>query len=242
MASVTINAKNTYIDFNALLIKRDISPPEIKDVPIDIPYRNGDICMTYINGNKPSYNPRTLTYDFEFVEYPKTKLRDKITLFENWIMSCGECELYDDTDMRYHFINARPISCKESESGFKCTVTVTFKAYPFRLSENYANATWDSFCFDTDYLNPTEYICKKSGSNTFRFYNYGLHDICPEAEYIKSGSGTLTLYKTDMGKPITIAGNVKKLDGFILKPGLNEFYLSGNINAGIRLIACEEVI
>lgn len=243
MASITINNKNSYTDFDALLIQRDISPPDIKDVYVDIPYLNGDICFTHINNNKPTYNTRPLTYTFEFVDYPKTALRKKVTLFENWIMSSGECEIYDDTDVKYHFVKARPVNCKEAESGFKCTVTVTFKTYPFRVSENYSNAEWDNFCFDTDYLNPAEYVKVENKTTSCHFYNYGINDICPEVEFVpdENSSFDYVVLSNPYSAPITINRNTTKLNGFVLKPGANEFALISGAGT-IRLKACEEVI
>lgn len=252
MASITIQDKNSYKDFDALLVGRDISPPEIKDICVDIPYKNGDICFTYVNSEKPVYNTRTLTYTFEFVDYPKSMLRKKITMFENWIMNSGECEIYDDSDMTYHF-RSRPISCKEAESGFKCTVTVTFKAYPFRISENYANATWDNFCFETDYLNPLEYKPSASGVSKKWFYNYGTNDICPGVEYIPdenvadAGQRQMIVCPDNgSGQPdylftTAVRESVDKLDGFVFHPGYNVFFVLHGTGT-IRFKACEEVI
>lgn len=238
MASITINQKNSYKDFDALLTGRDVSPPEIQDVSVDIPYKNGDLCFTYLNG-KPVYNMRTLTYTFDFVDYPKTALRKKITLFENWIMSSGECEIYDEADLIYHF-KARPISCKESESGFKCTVTVTFKAYPFKISSDYANAKWDDFCFETDYLNPRDY--ELTQGETIAFYNYGINDIVPKVTLV-----TEDWYCVIMDLGTTNNHYIPKdtensiIDGLVFKPGLNEFVVSSG-SGTLSFIAQEEVI
>lgn len=62
MSSITINGKNSYTDFGALLTSRSTPPPNIRDISATIPYRNGDICFTYQNGGKPTYDTRTLTY------------------------------------------------------------------------------------------------------------------------------------------------------------------------------------
>lgn len=239
MTSITWNGKNSYDDFGAAIKTYNHGYPAKNNYIVQVPFSSAVIDFTPMQ--KESYSTREIKYTFNIIDPDILRLHNKVVAFTNWILEGNSFEPLFDISNRYHFM-AKSLTCVPTFNHFVCELEVTFISLPYRISENYANAKWDNFCFDTDYLNPAEYICKKSGSNTFHFYNYGLHDICPEAEYIKSGSGTLTLYKTDMGKPITIDDNVKKLDGFILKPGINEFYLSGNINAGIRLIACEEVI
>ena len=146
MSSITINGKNSYADFGALLTSRSTPPPSIRDISATIPYRNGDICFTYQNGGKPTYDTRTLTYKFVFMDCPKTALRKAVADFENWILSAGECDLYDDAEI-YHY-KARAISCTESEKGYHVEVTATFKAQPYKLSDDFSDKGFDDFSFE----------------------------------------------------------------------------------------------
>ena len=248
MASITINGKNSYDDFNALLTKRSISPPSIINISETLPYSDGDVCFTYQNGGRPNYSTRTLTYTFEFVDYPKDKLRDDVTRFENWIFRNGICELYDDSDF-YHF-TARPISCSESEKGFKCEVTVKFTAQPFKRSDDFSDCPFDEFNFATDCMNQSVISISASSNmeKTLNVYSYADRPIRPRLSYKKTGSSIgqagFTKLKVN-GETIDNncyheTENEFDLDEFVLEPGLNSVSVSGFGTLTIRLV--EEVL
>ena len=251
MASIKINGKDSYDDFNALLTKRSISPPTIRDISETIPYRNGDICFTYQNG-KPAYDTRSLTYTFEFVDYPKEKLRADITAFENWILNQGVCEIYDSSDFYHYF--ARPLSCKESEKGFKCEVTVSFNAQPYKRSDDFSDIPFDEFNFNSDYLNPTEItlnavvLGNHQPPAELKIYSYADRPIRPRLSYRKSADDTDKQGFTSFwcnGNEISDncyreTENEFEIDGVVLEPGVNTLNAYGYGSLTVRLV--EEVL
>lgn len=233
MSSITINGKNSYKDFDALLTARSSPPPAIKDISVTIPYRSGDICFTYQNGGKPAYEARTLTYTFLFVGFPKQNLRKRVSEFESWILKAGECIVYDSADIYYY--KARPVSCKESEKGYRIEVTVTFKAQPYKISPDYSDIGFDNFNFETDYLNQTAMTltanqqAPHAPAGVLEVYSYADRPIRPRLSYKRSENDTegvgFTYFELNGEE---VKANVYRktekdfdLDELVLKPGLN---------------------
>lgn len=222
MSGLTINDRNTWDDFGALLNSRDISPPEIQNITEEIPFADGEIDFTYMDG-KVHYKPRSLVYIFEFVEYPKTKLRNKVTAFENWIFSLGVCNIYDEDVDGWYYI-ARPISCKESESGFICKVTVTFTAAPKRRKIGTTIMTVAEF---TPAANTSEYVWFYAGDKLY-YNSIGSTDIF-DTKIISSNktsiSATINVTNWDKGVakiqvPSFIEQVSARVDGNILTPNI----------------------
>lgn len=222
MSGLTINDRNTWDDFGALLNSRDISPPEIQNITEEIPFVDGEIDFTYMDG-KVHYKPRSLVYIFEFVEYPKTKLRNKVTAFENWIFSLGVCNIYDEDVDGWYYI-ARPISCKESESGFTCKVTVTFTAAPKRRKIGTIIMTVAEF---TPAANTSEYVWFYAGDRLY--YNsigstdiFDIKNISADKKII---TATINVTNWDKGVakiqvPSFIEQVLARIDGNILTPSI----------------------
>lgn len=233
MSSITINGKNSYTDFGALLTSRSTPPPSIRDISATIPYRNGDICFTYQNGGKPTYDTRTLTYKFVFMDCPKTALRKAVADFENWILSAGECDLYDDAEI-YHY-RARAISCTESEKGYHVEVTATFKAQPYKISDDFSDKGFDDFSFESDYLNLTDISLtavkqtRYAPPATLKIYSYADRPIRPRLSYKRSKDDAKSVGFTyfalnDKEISASVYRNTEKefdLDELTLQPGVN---------------------
>lgn len=252
MSSITINGKNSYTDFGALLTSRSTPPPNIRDISATIPYRNGDICFTYQNGGKPTYDTRTLTYKFVFMDCPKTALRKTVADFENWILSAGECDLYDDAEI-YHY-KARAISCAESEKGYHVEVTATFKAQPYKISDDFSDKGFDDFSFENDCLNLTNMtltaikMAPHAPMGVLRIYLYSDVPIKPRLIYRRSADDTDKVgFTYFQNNNIDISEKVYRptekpfdMDELILQPGLNT--LSAYGFGSLTLSLHEEVL
>lgn len=132
MSSITINGTNTWDDYGAIMTSKDVSPPEIKTITEELPYADGFIDFTRLDG-KIHYKPRNLTYVFEFLESSKSLLTEITSSFINWLYSLGECDIYDEDIEDWHFRGVMT-SCKESVQGVVSKITVTFTAEPYMIS------------------------------------------------------------------------------------------------------------
>ena len=185
MSSISINGRNTYDYYDALLTSRSTPPPKVKDISATIPYRDGDICFTYQNG-KAAYDTRSLTYTFEFFENSTLKLRQKINDFENWLYNSKICKITDEIGETY---TALLISYTEEWSGYHCKVKVQFTADPYKLSADFSDSAWDSFNFESDCLNadimtvtakpPAQY----SEYTEIHIFNFADYPITPRVSY-----------------------------------------------------------
>ena len=240
MTSITWNGKNSYDDFEATIKTYNHGYPTKNNYIMQVPYSSAVIDFTPMQ--KESYSTRELNYTFNIIDPDIQKLHKKVTAFTNWILQGNSFDPLYDISKQYHFM-AKAISCTPKFNHFVCELEVSFIALPYRISENYSNAEWDNFCFETDYLNPAEYTKVENKTTSCHFYNYGINDICPEVEFVpdENSSFDYVVLSNPYSAPITINRNTTKLNGFILKPGANEFALISGAGT-IRLKACEEVI
>lgn len=169
-AGITLNGKNSVADFGALLTQRDISPPAVRRITETLPYVDGEIDFTYMYG-KAKYEQRTLTYTFEFSGEEKKQLRERMTAFENWILTSGESRLYDSCIDGYHF-NVKPVSCSESEDDFSCEITAVFTADPFMQSNGGVYIPVTDFTSFTAYYDSGRLVYGHvNGGNAFSSYD-----------------------------------------------------------------------
>lgn len=119
--------------YEATVRERTISEPKKKIIKETVPFSNAIYDFSDINGEL-YWEERVLTYIFEIIADSPEELEIKKQKFKNWIMLVKEEELHDPFIENYHFIATfDDISCDDSEFE-KSTITVTFFAYPYMIS------------------------------------------------------------------------------------------------------------
>lgn len=132
--SVIIGEHDSYYDFDASMKEREIGEPKKKSIKETVPFSNKIYDFTQING-EIYWEERILTYVFEIMADSPMELERKKQDFKKWIMNIHEEELHDPYIEDYHFVATfDEMSCDDSEIE-KSTITVTFTAYPYMISD-----------------------------------------------------------------------------------------------------------
>ena len=66
---------------------------KIKEI---IPFMNGSYDFSELYGGN-TFKERSIKYTFELLEDSPLKLNILKTKVENWLLGCGQCQLYDDS-------------------------------------------------------------------------------------------------------------------------------------------------
>lgn len=132
----------SFDDFDANVKERKISLPKKKTIKDTVPFSNITHDFSRINGEL-YWEERTLKYIFEIDALTPEELEEKKIEFNLWVMNVFEEELFDPFIEDYHFIATfENIDFDDSEIE-KTTITVTFTAYPFMLSNMKRVFTYD---------------------------------------------------------------------------------------------------
>ena len=128
-----IGNKSSYDDFEANVKERSIGSPKKKTIKDTVPFSNVTHDFSKIDGEL-YWEERTLEYIFEIDADTPEELEEKKIDFKTWVMNVFEEELHDPFIEDFHFIATfEDIDFDDSEIE-KTTITVTFSAYPFMLS------------------------------------------------------------------------------------------------------------
>lgn len=128
-----IGNKYSYDDFEANVKERKIGSPKKKIAKDTVPFSNITYDFSKINGEL-YWEERPLTYIFEMDAATAEELEEKKIAFNTWVMNVFKEKLHDPFIEDYHFLATfENIDFDDSEIE-KTTVTVTFTAYPFMLS------------------------------------------------------------------------------------------------------------
>lgn len=129
-----IGDKASYDDFEASLVKSHRKPPKKKSIKESIPLSNVTYDFSAIDG-EIYWEERELEYIFEIVADTPEDLEELKKNFSNWIMNVMEQEIHDPYIPNYHYVGTYDdMDFDDEEDIEKTTVTVKFKAYPYKIS------------------------------------------------------------------------------------------------------------
>lgn len=219
MRGITFNEKHSIKDFALYVAELDISPPSKKKIKKSVPFMQGSYDFSLLYGTN-TFNERTLSYTFEIIADNPMMLNVIKTQINNWLLGCGQCQLYDDAIPGFYFL-AECTDISEKDDRYGTVLNITFIAYPFKIGETYeGNNLWDSFNFELDVLQDTEFIV--NGISSVSIYNSSVIDI--EPTIITSSQFEIVLDN----KEYTIKAGTSKDYRFKFKPGANNLTLKGN--------------
>ena len=219
MRGISFNNKHSIKDFNLYVSELDISPPAKNKIKETIPFMNGSYDFSELYGGN-TFKERSIKYTFELLEDSPLKLNILKTKVENWLLGCGQCQLYDDSIPDFYFL-AECININESDDRYKSVLDVEFIAYPFKIRTEYeGNNIWDNFNFELDVLQDTKFTV--NGTSNVSIYNSSIIDI--EPTIIASSQFEITLDN----KKYVVEGGTSKDYRFKFKKGSNNIALKGN--------------
>lgn len=215
-----IGNKYSYDDFDANVRERTIGSPSKKIIKDTVPFSNTTHDFSKIDGEL-YWEERSLTYIFEMDAMSPEELEEKKIDFKTWVMNVFNEKLYDPFIEDYHFIATfADIDFDDSEIE-KTTVTVTFTAYPFMMSNEKR-----IFVFNI----PT------ASEETVQFVNKSSHKVTPTliASVSTSFSYNGTTYSVKAGEMTS--------DSFRLDAGINTIQIQPVATGGtLRIEYVEEV-
>lgn len=134
MDQLSIGTKASYDDFQASIASRKLKMPKKKSIKETVPFSNVTYDFSAIGG-EVYWEERVLEYVFEITAETPEKLEELKTAFINWVASVQEEELHDPFYPDHHFLATYDDLDPEDDEGLdKCTLTVTFTAYPYKLA------------------------------------------------------------------------------------------------------------
>lgn len=217
---ITKGNKHSYDDFGLRMISRELNPPSKNKIKETVPFLNGSYDFSSLYGEN-TYGERKIKYVFDFRYTNKLDFISKQTAISEWFNNGFKEPLYDDLIPGYYFLAECEDSIEFSEGHVECGVTVTFNAYPFKISTlQDGHDIWDEFNFELDMVQDTKFTI--NGTQTINLYNNGSIGvnpiiICSSEMKIMKGSTTYNL----------LPGTSKSFS-FKLDKGLNKLTITGN--------------
>ena len=214
------NNKHSYNDFGLKILSRELNPPSKKKIKETLPFMNGSYDFSLLCGENV-YEERTIKYVFDFRYKDKIDFFNKKIAITDWLLNSCKEPLYDDLIPGYYFIAECDDSILFDEGSIDCEVTVTFNAYPFKISTlQEGHDIWDDLNFELDMFQETKFEIENI--KNIQLYNNGAVGINPivicssNMEIIKDN----TIYKFTSGET--------KSWRFKLDKGLNNLIIKGN--------------
>lgn len=131
------------------------TPDRIEHVK-SLPYMSGEYDFDELIGY-PTYGARTIVYTCQLIEGSSRALDDVVTSLSNLLMRPVSAVLQDTGTPTYHY-KAKCISVDPAESGEYAEITITFKAYPFKIKNtSVASVLWDDINFEQDVFSETQF-------------------------------------------------------------------------------------
>ncbi|TCW59005.1 hypothetical protein EC917_101259 [Bacillus thuringiensis] len=231
MYGIKFDGKHSYNDMGYTMpAERDIGFPSKEKIIVQVPFSNVEYDFSELYGSQ-TYGSRELKYQFNILRrgnYTPHAMQIEKTKLINWLMNTnGRKKLYDDTIPGYYFLAEVESAADFQDDWETGTMTVSFRAYPFMIAELHeGNDIWDSFNFDLDVAQTTDFIVK--GALTVTLLNVGTPDAVPE---IKT-SNSMKIIKD--GVTYSVPAGVTKDKNFVLKSGENVLRINGSGTISFR--------
>jgi len=138
-----IGSKASYDDFEANVKERKIGSPKKKTIKDTVPFSNLTYDFTGING-EIYWEERTLEYVFEIMAMTPEELEEKKRAFTSWVMNVVNEEIHDPFILDHHFVGTFDDIDPDDSEVEKSTITVTFTAYPYMISNKKKSFTFEA--------------------------------------------------------------------------------------------------
>lgn len=210
-------------DFGCYAIDRVITTPSKKKIFDGVPFINGigyDFSTIGSNG-EDVYDERTVTYIIAVPEISEDRLQALKSELDEWLLTGkGPLNTEDMSDVYFEaeVINGYSFNQLLEIGSFE----VIFHCQPFKKGVNLEgteNIPWDTYCFETDYLAPTQF--NVNGTETITLYNSG-RSVTPTINCSSNMSLTIESYTANLKTGDNKDWRIR------LKPGENIVQVTGN--------------
>lgn len=212
---------HSFNDFDLVYKTHNVEPPTPRTQTIDIPYRDGVLDLTEVNGKEfIRYNSTTLEITLVDLNYG-WHFESKFSKLKRNILGKRK-KIIIDNDPSYYYLG-RVVSFSDvDKSANSGAIIVTCEIDPFKYSihSNADNWLWDSFCFETDYI-PNGKNIVVSGELTINFFA-GDQTVTPT---ITSNANMTLKLRNEI---FSIKSGTQKYRDIFFYPGNNSITLKGN--------------
>lgn len=212
-----------YLNDNEFTINSiKVGPAIPKIITKAIPYSNKILDFSKIMGSY-NYEPRQAEIKIIFGSRYKQEFYNRFSLAITKLMESNEIKLKRAIEKGYY--KGVVIGSSDIENIFTVgEVTINLRLEPFKYDDKlYGNTFWDTFCFETDYLEQNQY--EITDSATIKVYNQG-ESVYPSITVtsnmnvtVDNGSGVGVSYSL-------VTGTTKLNTKF--NNGLNTITVTGN--------------
>lgn len=134
MDQIIIGDLASYDDFGASVATRRIKPPKKKSIKETVPYSNAVYDFSDIDG-ETYWEERELEYTLEITADTPEELEAAKRRFTSWVLGAKKQKLHDPHIPDHHFLATYESMDVDDDEGLdKTTLTVTFLAYPYMLT------------------------------------------------------------------------------------------------------------
>lgn len=222
----SFNKKHNYNDFGLIMESKSIQSPSKKKIKMDVPFMNGSYDFSTVGSNgEITYTERNITMVLALPTLSKQRLHVLYSKVLEWLQGTGQNKIIFDDIPDYYFMGEVETSSAFEEVAVYGKLTVTFICEPFKTGTSIegTNQLWDTFNFETDYLQITDFDV--AGSKNITIYNLG-RSVSP-------------MISASVAMSVTINGNTFSLSKgdntdfmFKLKNGANTIVATGNGKIG----------
>lgn len=216
---LTIGITSSYDNFEASVKERTIGAPKKKVIKETVPFSNETHDFSAING-EVYWEERPLKYVFEIIANTPEELEEKKQPFLTWVMNVSDAEIHDPFITDYHFKGTfDDIDINDSEIE-KSTITVTFTAYPYMISNTKRTGIYN--------LTETETVINITNNSSHRITPTFISDV----EYIViKGNSSYAIPAGELTSAV-----------FMFAPGMNTLKIRSTGESGtLKIEFYEEV-
>jgi predicted phage tail component-like protein len=222
MIQVIFNGKKSYNDLKIETEFVDIQPPSKKKIKDSVPFMHGSYDFSTVGSSgEQVYNERIIRAKFNITKSTsRATLYNKYSEVLEWLLEAGKSQLiFTDMPDCFYFAEVENAPSFEEVLRKYGRMEVEFIAEPFKYGVDYeGEKLWDTFNFETDYLQDTEFDVV--GSKTVTIYNPG-RVVVPTINVNSTMAATLNGYTTNL-----TSGNNKDWK-FKLQTGINNITING---------------
>lgn len=210
--------KKSYDDFKFLIDDINIGNPSPNIILDSVPYQNGVYDFSEMSGDM-TYSTREIKLRFKVEEYLYTQAKSNVLYYKitNWLSGkSGEMKIsWIEGLFSARCISVSDMSLLEDER----VIEVAFLCQPFRNLGIETDTLWDTFNFETDYMQVLEYVIE--GTKKLNIYN--INTVKPSPSITCSSSMNILFNGNSYILSPGINTNVIKLD-----KGLNVIEVTGS--------------
>lgn len=158
-------------DIKVVMHNKSIQPPSKTKIKASVPFMSGEYDFSTIGSNgEIIYQNREISIEIGINTDSKESLQVMYSNVLEWILNVNGSQLiFDDSKDYYYIADVESSSTFEEMMSFG-KLNIKFTAEPYKKGIDYAtNALWDTFNFEEDYLQDSDYDI--SGSKTIEIYN-----------------------------------------------------------------------